>query len=226
MKEDKLFPLTGQKNYDIAHELAYKLAGEKLVKIEDIAQQCQKSGTRYQVTGSRKEITIRYLGQLYRIALPEIEISMVDSAEPVPMREKLLILHYFISARGTPLANRSITFRELPAGVVYFPTFSQRTVKPLLANFGKEPDRLPEAAEKLGGHKIDYGDAAVTIDAFPFVPITITLWRGDDEFTPEGNVMFDATISDYLPTEDITVVCETITWRLIRYLRAIRTSAA
>jgi len=76
-----------------------------------------------------------------------------------------------------------------------------------------------DAGEKLGGHKADYGDTAVTINAFSRVPITIILWRGDDELAPQGSMLFDATISDYLPTEDITVLCETITWRLIRDLR-------
>ena len=129
------------------------------------------------------------------------------------------MLHYFTSAKGTPPADRLITFRELPAGNVYSPTFSQRTIKPLLGHFGEDPPLLMGAAEKLGGHKADYGDTAVTINAFSRVSITIILWRGDDELAPQGTVVFDAAISDYLPTEDITVLCETITWKLIRYLR-------
>ncbi|GAJ24463.1 unnamed protein product, partial [marine sediment metagenome] len=157
--------------------------------------------------------------QSYLITLPNIEISLVDSAEEVTIRDKLLILHYFTSAKGTPATNRLITFRELPEGSVYSPTFSKRTIKPLLDHFGKEPRLLVDAGEKLGGHKADYGDTAVTINAFNRVPLTIILWQGDDELAPQANVVFDANISDYLPTEDITVLCETITWRLIKYLR-------
>jgi hypothetical protein len=51
------------------------------------------------------------------------------------------------------------------------------------------------------------------------VPITIILWQGDDELAPQGNILFDATISDYLSTEDITVLCEILTWRLVKLLR-------
>ncbi len=211
--------LPEQKNYEYAYELAYKLACEQLAKIDDIEQQCRKSGTQYQVIDSQKVIIIQYLNQSYLITLPNIEISLVDSAEGVPIRDKVLILHYFTSAKGTPAANRLITFRELPAGSVYFPTFSKRTIKPILDNFGKEPHLLIDAGEKLGGHKSDYGDTAVAINAFSRVPITIVLWQGDEEFAPQGNIVFDATISDYLPTEAITVLCEAITWRLIRYLR-------
>ncbi|MFC1943646.1 DUF3786 domain-containing protein [Chloroflexota bacterium] len=217
--ESKRLTLPEQTNYGYAYELAYKLAGEQLAKIDDIEQQCRKSDTQYQVIDSKKTILIRYLNQSYLITLPSIEISLVDSAGEVPIRDKLLILHYFTSAKGTPPANSIITFRELPEGSVYSPTFTKRTIKPLIDHFGQEPYLLIEAGEKLGGYKADYGDTAVTINAFNRVPITIILWRGDDELAPQGSVVFDVTISDYLPTEDITVLCETITWRLVRYLR-------
>ncbi|MFC2017482.1 DUF3786 domain-containing protein [Chloroflexota bacterium] len=217
--ENRYLSLPNQKSYEYAYELAYKLAGEQLTKIDDIEQQCRKSGAHYQVIDSKKTGTIQYLNQSYLITLPDIEISLVDSEEEVPIRDKVLVLHYFTLAKGTPLANKLITFRELPGGNTYFPTFSQRTIKPILTHFDKEPHLLVEAAERLGGYKADYGDVAVTINAFSRVPITIVLWQGDDEFTPQGGMMFDATISDYLPTEDITVLCETITWRLVRYLR-------
>ncbi len=218
MKSERLI-LPDQKNYEYAYELAYKLACEQLAKIDDIEQQCRKSGAQYQLTDSKKTIIIQYLNQSYLITLPDIEISLVDSTEEVPTRNKVLILHYFTSAKGTPAANRLITFRELPEGSVYSPTFSKRTIKPLLGRFDKDPHLLLDAGEKLGGHKADYGDTAVTINAFSRVPITIILWQGDGEFAPQGSILFDASISDYLPTEDITVLCETITWRLIRYLR-------
>ncbi len=217
--ESKHFTLPEQKNYEQAYALAYKLACEQLTRIDDIEQQCRKSGAQYQVIDSKRVITIQYLNQSYLITLPDVEISLVDSAEEVPPRDKVLMLHYFTSAKGSPLSGRLITFRELPEGNVYSPTFSNRTIRPLLNNFGKEPQSLVEVSKRFGGHKADYGDTAVTINAFSRVPITVVLWRGDDEFAPQGNILFDATISDYLSTEDITVLCETITWRLIRCLR-------
>ena len=211
--------LSLQKRYEYAYRLAYKIACEQLAKINDIEQQCRKSSAQYRVIDSQTEIIIRYLNQSYLIRLPNIEISLVDSVAEIPIRDKLLILHYFTSAKGTPSANKLITFRELPEGKIYFPTFYKRTSKPLLDYFGKEPHLLIAAAERLDGHKVDYGDVAVTINAFSHVPITIILWRGDDEFAPQGSITFDATISDYLPTEDIAVLCETVAWRLINYLR-------
>ncbi|MBA7618814.1 hypothetical protein ES703_26146 [subsurface metagenome] len=203
----------------VGYESAYKLAGEQLAEVEDIKQQCLNSGAQYLEAGSKKVITIEYLNQSYQIVLPDIEISLTDSQEEVPIRDKLLILHYFIQARGTPATNKMVAFKELPQGANYFPTFSKRAIKPLLNHFGQEPHRLINAAEKLGGHKVDCGDVAVTINAFRRVPITIVLWRGDDEFAPEGSILFDNNITDYLSGEDIVVLCETISWRLVKSLR-------
>ncbi len=203
----------------IGYEFAYKLACERLARTGDIEQQCLKSGARCQVIDSKKVIIIQYLNHSYLLTVPEIEISLTDSGDKVPIRDRVLILHYLTSAKGTLATNKLITFKELPEGANYFPTFYKRTIKPLLDHFGKQPRLLVAAAEKLGGHRADYGDVAVTINAFSRVPITIVLWQGDNELAPQGSIMFDATISDYLSTEDITVLCETITWRLVNFLR-------
>lgn len=204
--------------YDDAYELAYKLAAERLARIKDIEQQCRNSDTEYRRVNSQKAIAIQYLNRSYLITLPDVKILPEDGAEEIPLREKVLILHYFISAKGTPPTDKLITFRELPEGNVYYPTFLQRTARPLMNRFGQEPQLLVEVGKKLGGYKVEHGDAAITINAFSRVPVTFILWRGDEEFTPQGNVVFDANISDYLPTEDITVLCETIAWKLIRFL--------
>ncbi|MFC2020563.1 DUF3786 domain-containing protein [Chloroflexota bacterium] len=217
--ESKRFSIPEQKNYEQANLLAFKLACEKLAGIQDIEDQCRKSGSEYHVTDSKKCVIIGYLNRSYRITIPDGEISLADSAGEIPIREKLLIIHYFITAKGTPALGKLINFRELPEGHVYSPTFDQRTIQPLLNNFATEPDRLLEISEMFGGYRADYGDTSATINAFNRVPITIVMWHGDDELAPQGNILFDATVSDYLPTEDITVLCETITWKLIGQLR-------
>ena len=127
-----------------------------------------------------------------------------------------MIVHYLSQAKGTPLSNKAISYKELPEGANYFPTFSKRAIKPVVEHFSKEPEGLVDVATKLGGYKANYGDIAVTINAFPRVPITFILWQGDDELPPEGNILFDSNIPDYLPIEDIIVLCEAIAWKLVK----------
>ncbi|MFC1930210.1 DUF3786 domain-containing protein [Chloroflexota bacterium] len=215
--KSKQMTLPKQKVWDYAYGLAHQIAREQLAKIDDIEQQCLKSGARY--ADSRK-VTIEYLNQSYLISIPDAEVTLATSEESVPIRDKLLILHYFTQAKGTPLSNKKITYKELPDGINYYPTFSKRAIEPLVSFFGGEPHRLLDiAAGNFGGYQADYGDTSVTIDAFSLMPITLILWKGDEEFAPEGNIMFDSTISDYLPTEDIAVLCENIAWRLVKLLK-------
>lgn len=201
----------------VAHELAYKLAREQLAGIQNTGEQCRKSGARH--LPEENAAVIIHLNRPYRISIPDGEVTIVDGDEAVPLRDKILILHYFIHAKGTPLTGKIITYKELHEGINYYPTFFKRAIEPVISNFKDEPQKLPETAAVLGGRRSDYGDIAVTIDAFPYVPLTIVLWRGDKEFPPEGNIIFDSTISDYLPTEDITIISEMIAWKLVRLLK-------
>ncbi len=85
--------LPHQGNYEYGYTQAYQLACEQLAKIDDIQQQCLRSGARYQETGSQQIITLKYLNRTYKVTLPDIDVSLTDSAEEVPLRDKALILH-------------------------------------------------------------------------------------------------------------------------------------
>jgi hypothetical protein len=196
-----------------SYELSYKLAREQLAKISDIPGQCHKSGAR--CVGA-EGIDLSYLNEQYHISVSDGEISPEGGKGEVPLRDKILILHYFIGAKGSPAMGKLIAYRQLPGGVSYFPAFSQRAIAPLVRNFGQNPELLMKAAAKLGGHEADNGDISVTVSAFPHVPVTLVLWRGDEEVPPNGNMLFDANIPDYLSSEDVTVLCETIVWKLVR----------
>jgi len=215
--ESSRFPLPDQRRYEYAYALAYKIAAEEL-NHRDIRKLCCRSGARYLEKNAQRAIVLTYLNRAHQVTLPDVDITLVGSQEAVSIREKVLILHYLTLATGAPATGRAITFKELPEGPVYSPTFAKRTVDPLLNYFGKEPCRLLDTAEKLGGHRADYGDVAVTINVFPSVAITLVLWRGDAEFGPSASIIFDASITDYLSTEDVTVLCEIVIWKLVKSL--------
>lgn len=206
-----------KKYWQYGYHQAIALSSQQLTEVADIAGLCRRSGARYETTGPQCGIWLDYLGRTYRITHPEVGISFEDSDEEVPIKDRVLILHYLLSAKGTPPANRTLTFREVPSGNNYFTVFYKRAIKPVLDRFGTEPETLVSAAGKLGGRKADYGDAAVTLDAFSRVPVTFVLWRGDEEFPPEGSILFDASVSDYLSSYALTELCEDIAWKMVRF---------
>jgi len=203
----------------------------------DIKQQCSRSGAQYVYPD---KVTIEYLNQSYVMAIPSMEISLRDSlrhcegqnpvtalerqesCEDIHLRDRILMIHYLITAKGTSATGKLIGFKQVPGGLFEHASLSREVLTPLLDHFGKEPERLVKAADNLGGSKVSYGDVAVSIKAFPKVSVVIALWRGDDEFAPNASILFDSTVTDYLPTEDIAVLCERIVEKLAHSGRKAR----
>jgi hypothetical protein len=221
--------LPDQKNYEVSYGLAFKLAAEKLSALVDLQEQCRRSESICRTGGSGSSrgrgsgsiILLDYLNSTYQVSLPEINITALPGEGKVELRDRILILHYLTMAGGTPLSHKLIAFQELRDGAGYYPTFVKRSVKPLVDFFGTCPEKLLDLSAGLGGSPAEPGDVAVTIPAFKRVPITLVMWKGDDEFPPNANILFDSTIQDYLPAEDIIVLCQTISWQLVKNLQTV-----
>src|SRR4030042_5015601 len=101
--------LPAQPVREYAHGLAYKIATEQLAGIKELKEQCRKSGATY--ISSENSVTIEYLSRPYRISIPDGDITATDNTEAVPIRDKILILHYFQHAAGTPRSSNLITYK-------------------------------------------------------------------------------------------------------------------
>jgi hypothetical protein len=192
-------------------KLAYELGCKKLASI-DLEEVCRNSGAQYV---DRNKIILRYLNRSYLITLPNVEISLKDEEEKVPIKDRILILHYLTRATGAPYTNKLITYGQIEGGKFYSPVFVKRNLEPILSCFGDRPELLIDVAQKFGGQRSNYGDASVSIDAFPMARIFIIIWKGDDEVPHGGNILFDGNIRHYLASEDICVLTEILTWKLI-----------
>jgi hypothetical protein len=218
MNEGRILTPPIKQNDGYGYELAFRLVVARLAEIKDIEEQCRRCGARF--LKSKKTISLDYLNQTYLIKYPEADVTLRDTDEDVTLVDKILLLHYVTYAGGTPLSGQLISFKELPEGTGYFPAFYKRAIKPLVTFFGDEPERLPAMAELVGGQRVDFGDISVTINALSMVPLTLVLWKGDAEFSAEATIMFDRTITDHLPTEDIIILCQNTSWRLVKLLKS------
>ena len=198
--------------------VAFGIVRDRLAAV-DLEEQSRLSDSRYESVNSGITVTVDYLGKPYVISFPDLTVLPEGDANELPLREKILVLRYLAQAKGTTATNKLITYRDIPGGVVYFPTFSKRSTAQLTRQFGREPELLVEASKTLDGRETDLGDTGVVINGFNRVPITLVLWHGDKELAPQMNMLFDTNITDYLESEDVTVLCEVLTWKLVRYSR-------
>ena len=184
------------------YQMSFDLAAEELadMKPEDVAIRAgleppDEHGWR-----------LNYFGRPVRISLNPAQVEHLDDGPEIPLAEKALVLHYLARADGRPVTGEWITYREVESGEFYWSAFVKRAKAPLVGFFGHQPEKLLELAPKVGGRPVEQSaDVTVLIQAFPRVGMLLQLWKGDDEFPAEGNVLFDKSIGGYLSTEDIAL---------------------
>ncbi|HOT45853.1 MAG TPA: DUF3786 domain-containing protein [Spirochaetota bacterium] len=200
-----------QNNY----KTAYREAAAQLSPIT-IVEIARKSGAGIIENGPGKALILPFLGEEIQISHPEISVSYSGKKDEVPLWVKILTLHYLVRAGGTAQLGEDITFKQLEGGLGYYPAFERRCITPLLDAFGNDMERYMRTGTAAGGVPSPIGEHALAFGAFPRVEVTFILWKGDDEFPPAGSVVFDSSISDYLSTEDVAVLCNMIAVRILK----------
>ncbi len=186
-------------------EVSFGRALEELAK-KDIERQCQLAGADYKVTQAEKVlISLLLMERVYQITYPEGEVTCRDNSRPVNLMEKAILFRYLNNAKETGGEEKLVGFNELPSGSFYNPAFSQSVVKPFINFFGKEPEKLKWAAKRLGGIEVPFGDVGMRISFLPKVKVSFIIWEGDDEFAPQGKILFNSHIASYLSTEGVVI---------------------
>jgi hypothetical protein len=124
------------------------------------------------------------------------------------------LLSHYASANPTPSTGKLVKYRDIPGGYAYEDAFIKRAIQPVEDFFGETPEELAKAAKLLGGTQLGLGDASVEIAALKGIPLTYILWSSN-EFPASANILYDESASNYLPTEDLAVLGELTTGRLI-----------
>lgn len=207
-----LFAMSKGNNYKKAVEL-----GKADLKNRNPEQTAEDSGADFiQYSHAAATLTVRFLNREVDITWPDFNISFAGSKEEVPVELKVLLLHYLRGASGSRITGEWISFQEVPDGRFYSDAFLRRARNPMVQFFGNQPDLLVKlAAGTLGARPFDHGDLSVVFNAFPMVPVALILWKGDDEFPPDGNILFDGSISQIFSAEDIAVLTGMIIYSLI-----------
>jgi hypothetical protein len=180
----------------------------------DLEERAKKAGADYQKGAEGEKITIHFFSEPYSIQFPQIEFYS-PSKKVVSLVTRILLLHYLIRADGNPLEGKWVAYKDIPGGLLYAGVFARRVTEPLQRKFGKSAKSFKETGIKSGGEPAEVGDASFILHAFPYVPLQHVLWEGDEEFPPSVQLLFDASVDHYLSLEDIVVLGQVTTGRVI-----------
>jgi hypothetical protein len=166
-----------------------------------------------------RSLHLIFLNRTVQISWPDLEFSYEDSKDDVPIQQQVLLLHYLVGAlasRGESVTGEWISFQDVPDGRFYMDAFQRRARDPLLKTFGQNPQQMTELAFIVyGASSSDHGDYSAVVKALPLVPVALLLWEGDDEFPPEGNILFDKNIGRILSAEDIAWLAGMVVYPLV-----------
>jgi len=181
----------------MGYDDALNLASERLAQLPPEAV-CQACGVRYE----GGEFFVPWLNT-------ERPLSTASDSH------RILWLHYLTANGVQRQSGRLIAYREVAPALFYESNFKKRAVNPLAGCFGKDPQKFIATGESLGGQRAALGDAAVTINVLPYLPMTFIIWEGDEEFPPAGNILFDHTAKTWFAAEDLAVLASLAVYELI-----------
>ncbi len=171
-----------------------------------------KAWSQLQEITKEKNFTLRFLNDNYTIDLENRRVLSSACNVPVKPYYSILILHYLTQKLlQLPLMQGEwISFKELSGGQPYYPAFKKRVLELILRKYKDKPEGLMQLNRRFACRKESVADISVALDVFDNVEVLITFWRGDEEFGPEANMLFDKNISNIFCTEDIVVLAEII----------------
>ncbi|MCX8011758.1 MAG: DUF3786 domain-containing protein [Desulfobacterota bacterium] len=202
-------------------EEEYKKAREIAIKVflsSNIAERCRIAGAKWYPDELGGRIHLPFFNTICEIILSPSRISFKEkeTGKELSLNIQILALHYLNGVKDIPPSHQYISFRQVPSGEFYYPAFQRRSTEPLLRVFGRNPEGLKAVIEKINGCAIDLGDVGAEVFVFPKVSIRLVLWLGEGEFPPELQILFDATIIEFLSTEDIAVLSQEVMIRMIK----------
>ena len=163
-----------------------------------------------------KNLSVKFLADEYSVDRVEKRILSLSCNAAAKDFVSILILHYLAQElKGLPALNGQwLTFREFSGVEGYYQAYHQRSIEPIIRKYGNQPDALKEVLNRLPGKLSAGGDISITLEAFVHVPVLIKLWKQDEEFGPDANMYFDASIKNIFPTEDIVVLAQIVASQL------------
>jgi hypothetical protein len=183
----------------------------------DPQQTARRAGVTFEPSGQdRGEFVVPFFGQLYRVQWPQGTARRATDGRPADIASRILLLHYLLEADGTPMASKWIAFRNLPGGLGYQAAFEGRANRRLARAFGNDRPGFEAAARAVGAEPLAFGDASFLFRVLPRLWMAVVLYVADEEFPASANVLFDASASHYLPTEDMAVLGGLLASRLIK----------
>ena len=164
-----------------------------------------RSGISYLTVGpDRGEFHFPFWGNAVILAWPNL-IAFSNTDDELPPLIQALLLYYLITADGTPLSGKWVSFADLPGGRMYNSAYQGYSGDEIAKVFGSNLSAFQSACLKMGGIPADVGSASYVVWALPRLPLLVTYWLGDEDFPSSCKILFDSSATHYLPIDGCAI---------------------
>jgi hypothetical protein len=169
-------------------------------------------------------LCLRFMNRDVMVSTASFKVAWADQGpeEEFALTDAVMVLHYLQEAKGLGPTGDFVAYRQIPGGEFYTAAFRKRAEQPLIGTFGHKPGLLSKAAPALGGRPSEgAGDEAAVFRVLPNMDVMAIIHHGDDEFPPDGQVLFDKSVSLALNIEDIAWLGSALVYRLMSAARKV-----
>jgi hypothetical protein len=156
-----------------------------------------------------------------RLRDPFLGVEVFDPAQAGPANlipaqysavpEMYCLLSTYAAATETPLTGEGVALTALDP--VQRAELAAEDCTALLRYAEQDWPALQAVEVPFFGERLARGDLAFVVSPLPRLPITLTLWRGDEEVPDGGTLLFDRSAVHYLPGL-LTELAWLTVWRL------------
>lgn len=200
----------------IPHQLGCRAEELKVaLRLSDPALVAERSGVSYLSNGlGNGELRIPLWGDVCNLSWPALR-GYDARSNPLPDFQSTLLLYYLITADGTTLAGKWVSFAELPGGRTYNVAFQGYSGAFLAKTFGLNLDSFRAACVLAGGKEFDAVSSSFIFPALPRLAMMVTYWLGDEDFPSSCQILFDESAYHYLPIDVCAILGRMLTRKLI-----------
>ena len=116
---------------------------------------------------------------------------------------RLSILWYLVNAKNIAFTHKLVRPEDLKGGNIYAKGTHVLPLGRISDKNGSDTEGFLKRGMEIGGEILNYGDASLRLFPLPRVPVTIIVWKGDEEFSPRSDLLFDSTCEHHLPVDII-----------------------
>jgi hypothetical protein len=180
----------------------------------------ERTGASYQALGpGRGEFRLSLFDSAVLVTYPGLVGFDAKTDDELPLAFQAVLAYYFHTSDGAPPTGQWVSFADLPDGRTYNQAFQGYSGDELVKTFQFDVTAFKAACEKGGGAATLFGDAAYIFYALPRLPLLVNYWCGEDDFPSSCKILFDNSVSHYLPTDVCAILGSMLTRKLIKNQR-------